>query len=79
MRHFMYKCKSTAQSTCPAPSMVYRSPEGRRRLYALYHIVHGRIHSASRPLKTYYYAGSHEVVMGWVSIEGVWEGMGGGG
>ncbi|XP_043214299.1 protein SAND-like isoform X3 [Amphibalanus amphitrite] len=67
MRHFMYKCKSTAQSTCPSPSMVYGSPEGRRRLYALYHIVHGRVHSPARPLKTYYFAGSHELVVGWVS------------
>ncbi|XP_037091391.1 LOW QUALITY PROTEIN: vacuolar fusion protein MON1 homolog A-like [Pollicipes pollicipes] len=67
MRHFMYKCKSTAQSTCPAPSAVYASAAGRRRLYALYHIVHGRIHAARGPLKTYYFAGSREVVVGWVS------------
>ena len=71
LRHFLYKNKSTAQYTSPELEAPYLSPGEQERLFGLYHYLHNRIHSSSRPLKILYHVGQYEALLGWVgSLEG---------
>ena len=71
LRHFLYKNKSTAQYTSPELEAPYLSPEQQERLFGLYHYLHNRIHSSSRPLKILYHVGQYEALLGWVSKKGL--------
>ncbi|XP_045167306.2 vacuolar fusion protein MON1 homolog A-like [Mercenaria mercenaria] len=67
LRHFLYKNKSTAQYTSPELLAPYLTPDQQERLFGLYHYLHNRIHSSSRPLKILYHVGQYEALLGWVT------------
>ncbi|XP_049963709.1 vacuolar fusion protein MON1 homolog A [Schistocerca serialis cubense] len=67
MRHFLYKCRSTAQFWSPAMEAPYNSPEEAERLLGLYQALHQRLHSASRPLKLLHQQLERETMLGWVT------------
>lgn len=68
LRHFLYKNKSTAQYTSPELEAPYLTSDQQERLFGLYHYLHNRIHSSSRPLKILYHVGQYEALLGWVRI-----------
>ena len=68
LRHFLYKSKSTAQYTSPELEAPYLTAEQQERLFGLYHFLHHRIHSSSRPLKILYHVGQYETLLGWVRL-----------
>ncbi|XP_018328739.1 vacuolar fusion protein MON1 homolog A [Agrilus planipennis] len=63
LRHYLYKCKSTAQFYQPGVGAPYMSDYG--RLLTLYRRAHQRLHSTSRPLKLLYEKSSDEVLLAW--------------
>ena len=67
MRHFLYKSRTSAQFTSPTYSPVYRLPENRARLDAVYLAIQNRFLSASQPLKLCHLASCHEVTLGWLT------------
>jgi hypothetical protein len=67
MRHFLYKCRSTAQFWSPALEAPYHVTEESERLLALYQTLHYRLHAASRPLKLLHQQQEKETMLGWVS------------
>lgn len=74
LRHFMYKpfdvpdnYKQLTQFTSPEMEAPYTSEEEKTRLLDLYRYLHGRIHSASRPLKLIYHVAERETLLAWVT------------
>ncbi|XP_021335518.1 vacuolar fusion protein MON1 homolog B [Danio rerio] len=74
LRHFMYKPfdvpdnhRQLTQFTSPEMEAPYSSEEERMRLLDLYRDLHGRIHSASRPLKLIYHVAERETLLAWVT------------
>ncbi|XP_067002562.1 vacuolar fusion protein MON1 homolog [Anabrus simplex] len=67
MRHFLYKCKSTAQFWSPSVEPPYHTPEEVERLLGLYRALHHRLHAASRPLKLLHQQLDKETMLGWVT------------
>ncbi|GFR72861.1 vacuolar fusion protein MON1 homolog A-like [Elysia marginata] len=67
LRHFLYKARSTAQYTSPELGPPYNTPEQQDRLFGLYHFLHDKVHSSSRPLKLLYHVGKYETLLGWVT------------
>lgn len=67
MRHFLYKCKSTAQFWSPALEPPYHIPEESERLLGLYQALHHRLHAASRPLKLLHQQLEKETLLGWIA------------
>lgn len=68
IRHFIYKCKSTAQLLCSEIVVPYNCPEQFDRLRSLYYGIHNRIHSNSRPLKLIYEMKEMEIILAWVTV-----------
>lgn len=66
MRHFLYKCKSTAQFWSPALEPPYHTMEESQRLLGLYQALHHHLHAASRPLKLLHQQLDKETMLGWV-------------
>ncbi|GAB6022678.1 hypothetical protein CHUAL_006771 [Chamberlinius hualienensis] len=67
LRHFLYKCRSTAQYIGPTIGPPYAKDEERSYLESLYFMAHQRIHGAERPLKIFFNSGETETVVGWVT------------
>ncbi|PNF25223.1 Vacuolar fusion protein MON1-like protein A [Cryptotermes secundus] len=67
MRHFLYKCKSTAQFWSPALEPPYHTTEESQRLLGLYQALHHHLHAASRPLKLLHQQLDKETMLGWVT------------
>ncbi|KDR23174.1 protein SAND isoform X1 [Zootermopsis nevadensis] len=67
MRHFLYKCRSTAQFWSPALEPPYHVTEESERLLGLYQALHHRLHAASRPLKLLHQQLEKETMLGWVT------------
>lgn len=67
MRHFLYKCKSTAQFWSPALEPPYHIMEESERLLGLYQALHHHLHAASRPLKLLHQQLDKETMLGWVT------------
>ncbi|XP_026791343.1 vacuolar fusion protein MON1 homolog B [Pangasianodon hypophthalmus] len=76
LRHFMYKPfdvpdnhHQLTQFTSPEMEAPYDSEEEKMRLLDLYRDMHGRIHSASRPLKLIYRVAARETLLAWVTTK----------
>nr|CAG4651716.1 EOG090X03TW [Triops cancriformis] len=68
LRHFLYKCKSSAQCTWPRLSPPYTAtPEAYEALLGLYRWAHHRIHYSARPLRLLYKATPTEILLGWAT------------
>lgn len=67
IRHFLYRCKSSAQLVCSEITAPYNTPEMFERLENTYFELHDRIHNVSRPLKLIYEAREMEILLVWVS------------
>nr|CAD7567396.1 unnamed protein product [Timema californicum] len=67
MRHFLYKCKSTAQFWSPGLEPPYHTAEETERLLGLYQALHHRLHAASRPLKLLHQQLDKETLLAWVT------------
>lgn len=67
MRHFLYKCKVSAQLLCAELTHPYSSPSEFDRLYSIYCDMYHRIHNNLRPLKLIYHVGEKELVLAWVA------------
>lgn len=65
LKHFLYKSRSTAQYTSPRITAPYLTSEDWTSLFGLYQYLHRRMYNPSRPLKTLFYAGNKETMMGW--------------
>lgn len=66
-RHFLYKCKATAQFWGPVPPPPYQTAEGAKRLLDQYRILHHRLHAPTQPLKLLYLQDHAETMLGWVT------------
>ncbi|KAE8738703.1 hypothetical protein FOCC_FOCC015799 [Frankliniella occidentalis] len=66
-RHFLYKCKATAQFWGPVPAPPYQSSEGAKRLLDQYRVLHHRLHAPSQPLKLLYLQDHAETMLGWIT------------
>ncbi|XP_026539923.1 vacuolar fusion protein MON1 homolog B isoform X1 [Notechis scutatus] len=74
LRHFMYKpldipdnYRQLPQFTSPELEGPYCSENERHRLFDLYHYLHDRIHSTSRPLRLIYHVAEKETLLAWVT------------
>ncbi|XP_053159088.1 vacuolar fusion protein MON1 homolog B-like isoform X1 [Hemicordylus capensis] len=74
LRHFMYKpldipdnYRQLPQFTSPELEGPYCSESERHRLFDLYHYLHSRIHSTSRPLRLIYHVAEKETLLAWVT------------
>ncbi|XP_025048353.1 vacuolar fusion protein MON1 homolog B [Alligator sinensis] len=74
LRHFIYKpldipdnYRQLPQFTSPELEEPYSSEEERYRLFDLYHYLHSRIHSSSRPLRLIYHVAERETLLAWVT------------
>lgn len=67
MRHFIYKCKASAQLLCSEITHPYTSQEEFERLYSIYCDMYHKIHNNSRPLKLFYEVKEKELVLAWVA------------
>ncbi|XP_063238833.1 vacuolar fusion protein MON1 homolog A isoform X2 [Bacillus rossius redtenbacheri] len=67
MRHFLYKCKSTAQFWSPGLEAPYHTPGEAQRLLELYRALHHRLHAPSRPLKLLHQQLHSETMLAWVT------------
>nr|CAG4643847.1 EOG090X03TW [Lepidurus arcticus] len=68
LRHFLYKCKSSAQCTWPRLSPPYAAtPEATQALHRLYRWAHHKIHHSARPLRLLYKATPTGIVLGWAT------------
>ncbi|CAO2609847.1 Vacuolar fusion protein MON1 homolog B [Lemmus lemmus] len=67
LRHFLYK--GAAASLCCSPELEapYSREEERQRLSDLYHRLHARLHSTSRPLRLIYHVAEKETLLAWVT------------
>lgn len=63
LRHYLYKCKSTAQFYQPAICPPYT--KDRTKLIELYKRAHHKVHSNSRSLKLSFERSADEVVFSW--------------
>ncbi|KAJ1530529.1 hypothetical protein ONE63_005419 [Megalurothrips usitatus] len=66
-RHFLYKCKATAQFWGPVPAPPYQTTEGAKRLLDQYRVLHHRLHAPAQPLKLLYLQDNAETMLGWVT------------
>lgn len=62
IRHYLYKCKSTAQFHQPSISAPYTSD---RHILNLYKYAHKKIHHSTRPLKLLFEKTKNEVILAW--------------
>lgn len=53
----------------PELEAPYSREEERQRLSDLYHRLHARLHSTSRPLRLIYHVAEKETLLVWVSCE----------
>ncbi|EHB07523.1 Vacuolar fusion protein MON1-like protein B [Heterocephalus glaber] len=74
LRHFLYKPldipdhhRQLPQFTSPEPEAPYSREEERQRLSDLYHRLHARLHSTSRPLRLIYHVAEKETLLAWVT------------
>ncbi|NWS79044.1 MON1B protein, partial [Crotophaga sulcirostris] len=74
LRHFLYKplegpeeMQQLPQFTSPELEAPYTSEEEQQRLFDLYHHLHGRVHSARRPLRLLYHVAEKETLLAWVT------------
>ncbi|XP_049642232.1 vacuolar fusion protein MON1 homolog B [Suncus etruscus] len=74
LRHFLYKPldipdhhRQLPQFTSPELEAPYSGEEERQRLSDLYHRLHARLHSASRPLRLIYHVAEKETLLAWVT------------
>ncbi|XP_074793124.1 vacuolar fusion protein MON1 homolog B-like isoform X1 [Natator depressus] len=74
LRHFLYKpldipenYRQLPQFTSPELEGPYCSEEEQHRLFDLYHYLHSRIHSTSRPLRLIYHVAEKETLLAWVT------------
>ncbi|KAM8775630.1 vacuolar fusion protein MON1 homolog B isoform 1-T1 [Rhynchonycteris naso] len=74
LRHFLYKPldipdqhRQLPQFTSPELEAPYSSEEERQRLSDLYHRLHARLHSPSRPLRLIYHVAEKETLLAWVT------------
>ncbi|XP_045844489.1 vacuolar fusion protein MON1 homolog B [Meles meles] len=74
LRHFLYKPldipdhhRQLPQFTSPELDAPYSREEERQRLSDLYHRLHARLHSASRPLRLIYHVAERETLLAWVT------------
>ncbi|XP_004625829.1 vacuolar fusion protein MON1 homolog B isoform X1 [Octodon degus] len=74
LRHFLYKPldipdhhRQLPQFTSPELEAPYSREEERQRLSDLYHRLHARLHSASRPLRLIYHVAEKETLLAWVT------------
>ncbi|KAJ8944935.1 hypothetical protein NQ318_013083 [Aromia moschata] len=63
LRHYLYKCKSTAQFYQPSLSPPYVL--SKQRLIDLYKRAYQRLHCTTRPLKLLFERSSDEVILAW--------------
>lgn len=63
VRHFLYKCKSTAQFYQPGLGPPYNL--NREKLMEVYKRAHSKLHGGGRPLKLVFERSGGEVVLGW--------------
>lgn len=63
IRHYLYKCKSTAQFYQPRLSPPYTHT--REHLIEIYKRAHQRLHCVTRPLKLVFERSSQEAVLAW--------------
>lgn len=68
VRHFLYKCRSTAQFYNPIRQHPYTLESEQKRLFAIYLNLNASMHNTLRPLKLIYQQLEHETVLAWVSI-----------
>uniref|UniRef100_A0A8B9YWI1 Vacuolar fusion protein MON1 homolog n=1 Tax=Bos mutus grunniens TaxID=30521 RepID=A0A8B9YWI1_BOSMU len=74
LRHFLYKPldipdhhRQLPQFTSPELEAPYSREEERQRLSDLYHRLHARLHSPSRPLRLIYHVAEKETLLAWVT------------
>ncbi|XP_076989206.1 vacuolar fusion protein MON1 homolog B [Tamandua tetradactyla] len=74
LRHFLYKPldipdhhRQLPQFTSPELEAPYSREEERQRLSDLYHRLHARLHSNSRPLRLIYHVAEKETLLAWVT------------
>uniref|UniRef100_A0A336MLY6 Vacuolar fusion protein MON1 homolog n=1 Tax=Culicoides sonorensis TaxID=179676 RepID=A0A336MLY6_CULSO len=67
IRHFLYRCKSSAQLVCSEITAPYNTAENFERLENTYFELHHRIHNSGRPLKLIYEAREKEILLVWVT------------
>ncbi|XP_004465119.2 vacuolar fusion protein MON1 homolog B [Dasypus novemcinctus] len=74
LRHFLYKPldipdhhRQLPQFTSPELEPPYSREEERQRLSDLYHRLHARLHSTSRPLRLIYHVAEKETLLAWVT------------
>lgn len=74
LRHFLYKPldipdhhRQLPQFTSPELEAPYSREEERQRLSDLYHRLHARLHSTSRPLRLIYHVAEKETLLAWVT------------
>lgn len=72
LRHFLYKPldipdhhRQLPQFTSPELEAPYCREEERQRLSDLYHRLHARLHSTSRPLRLIYHVAEKETLLAW--------------
>ncbi|XP_057670221.1 vacuolar fusion protein MON1 homolog A [Diorhabda carinulata] len=63
IRHYLYKCKSTAQFYQPNISPPYTQTKS--DLTEIYKRTHHRLHSTSKPLKLLFERNSNEAILAW--------------
>uniref|UniRef100_A0A8C6X6L9 Vacuolar fusion protein MON1 homolog n=1 Tax=Naja naja TaxID=35670 RepID=A0A8C6X6L9_NAJNA len=64
LRHFI---RASHKSSLPELEGPYCSENERHRLFDLYHYLHDRIHSTSRPLRLIYHVAEKETLLAWVT------------
>ncbi|XP_050510931.1 vacuolar fusion protein MON1 homolog A isoform X1 [Diabrotica virgifera virgifera] len=63
IRHYLYKCKSTAQFYQPVLSPPYT--QAKSYLTELYKRAHQRLHNSTKPLKLMFERSSREAILAW--------------
>lgn len=63
IRHYLYKCKSTAQFHQPTVAPPYTL--NRQHLIDLYKRAHQRLHCSTRPLRLLFEKSSDEALLAW--------------
>ncbi|CAH1186871.1 unnamed protein product [Phyllotreta striolata] len=63
IRHYLYKCKSTAQFYQPNLSPPYA--QSKEPLIEIYKRAHHRLHNVSRPLKLIFERSANEAILAW--------------
>uniref|UniRef100_A0A2I3HEV5 Vacuolar fusion protein MON1 homolog n=1 Tax=Nomascus leucogenys TaxID=61853 RepID=A0A2I3HEV5_NOMLE len=66
LRHFLYK-PLMGEAQLPHLEAPYSREEERQRLSDLYHRLHARLHSTSRPLRLIYHVAEKETLLAWVT------------